>query len=498
MKPNTALGLLASGLALGLGSLPGGSPRRRLAWRALALLPFLLGVATLVEYLAEVDLGIDEILFRDDPGAVRTPFPGRMATVTALSFVLSSAALLGLETGNRPVRLLTDALALIIVLLALLGLLGYLYEVEYLSGVLGYSGFALHTAVALSILGLSILVTRPGEGLLAPFASPTPAGAWGRRLLAAVAVVPVALGWLRLEGQRAGLYGTDFGTSLYAATMVLLLAGVVYAGTASLVREEAIRRGVQEDLRRAKEAAEAAGRELESFSYSVSHDLRAPLRGIDGFSQALLEDHADRLDDRGRDHLQRVRAAAQRMGQLIDDLLDLSRVGRAELARERVDITALARAVAADLARGAPGRSIEWIIEDGLEAEGDPRLLRLVLENLLGNAVKYSGLKPSARIGFGAEGAGPGRVFTVRDEGAGFDMAHAGRLFEPFQRLHHGREFPGTGVGLATVRRVVTRHGGRVWAEGRPGEGAAFHFTLGGGERGAGPREGGRNVKEEA
>jgi PAS domain S-box-containing protein len=224
---------------------------------------------------------------------------------------------------------------------------------------------------------------------------------------------------------------------------------------------------------------EFANRELEAFSYSVSHDLRAPLRSISGFSQALLEDHAAQLDEKGQEHLRRVCAAAGRMAELIDDLLELSRMSRSEMQRAPVDLSALAREISADLSRSEAERQVEFAIEEGLGVEGDPRLLRVVLENLIGNAWKFTGKHPRACIEFGSlERENGKRVHFVRDDGAGFDMAYAAKLFTPFQRLHGMAEFAGTGVGLATVQRIIHRHGGRVWAEAAVERGAIFYFTL--------------------
>ena len=218
--------------------------------------------------------------------------------------------------------------------------------------------------------------------------------------------------------------------------------------------------------------------ELEAFSYSVSHDLRAPLRGIEGFSQALLEDYGAALDEQGRDYLQRVRNGAARMSELIDDLLALSRVSRSEMNRGPVDLSALATTVTQTLQARSPQRSVAVEIVPGLSAEGDARLLQIALENLLGNAWKFTRKQPQPRIEFGVTRQDGMPIFFVRDNGAGFDMTHAGKLFGAFERLHADPAFEGTGIGLATVRRVIQRHGGKVWAEGKPGQGATFYFTL--------------------
>jgi PAS domain S-box-containing protein len=230
-------------------------------------------------------------------------------------------------------------------------------------------------------------------------------------------------------------------------------------------------------LERTAELA-ATNRELEAFSYSVSHDLRAPLRSISGFSQALLEDYSDRLDEDGQDMLRRVNTAGQRMAQLIDDLLNLSRVTRAEMRRESVDLSGLARSIAVDLQQGQPGRDVELVIADGVVGTGDVRLLRVVFENLLGNAWKFTAKHDRARIEFGVQQEAGETVYVLRDDGEGFDMAYVDKLFGTFQRLHSSQEFEGTGVGLATVQRIVQRHGGRIWAEGAVGRGATFYFTL--------------------
>jgi PAS domain S-box-containing protein len=256
-------------------------------------------------------------------------------------------------------------------------------------------------------------------------------------------------------------------------------------GFAKVVRDVSERKRADDEIRalngrleRHATQLQAANTELEAFSYSVSHDLRAPLRSIDGFSMALLEDHAQSLDADGRDYLRRVRAATQRMSQLIDDILNLARVSRAQMTRATVDLSEMARAVVAELQKTEPDRQVEIDITGGLSIEGDAHLLRVVLDNLLANAWKFTSKQKQARIEFGSAGANGSRAFYVRDNGAGFDMTYASKLFGAFQRLHGTGEFPGTGVGLATVQRIINRHGGRIWAEAEVDKGAIFRFTL--------------------
>lgn len=245
---------------------------------------------------------------------------------------------------------------------------------------------------------------------------------------------------------------------------------------------------LNEQLSRKIEELSAANRELEAFSYSVSHDLRAPLRSVDGFSQEILEDYRDKLDENGIDSLRRIRAASQRMGLLIDGLLNLSRLSRSEIFRSRVDLSAVAHDIAENLRKTLPERKVDVVIAEGMVEDGDERLLYVLLQNLLGNAWKFTERVPQALLEFGAVKKGDNpplhpsqegtTVYYVRDNGAGFDMAYADKLFRPFQRLHDAADFSGTGIGLATVQRIIHRHGGRILAEGEVGKGATFYFTL--------------------
>lgn len=254
--------------------------------------------------------------------------------------------------------------------------------------------------------------------------------------------------------------------------------GIVEDVSESRERERRIQR-LNDRLRMRTAQLERVNRELEAFSYSVSHDLRAPLRAIDGFSRALLDDHTQQLDDTGRDYLKRVNISAGNMGVLINDLLKLARISRSDPERKAVDLSALAGEVMASLKQADQERSVTFSAQPGLHAYGDPRLLRIVMENLLGNAWKFTGKRTHARIDVGSVKEGAETIYFVRDNGAGFDMDYKDKLFGAFQRLHDASEFPGSGIGLATVERIIHRHGGRIWAESVAGKGSTFYFTLG-------------------
>jgi PAS domain S-box-containing protein len=250
-------------------------------------------------------------------------------------------------------------------------------------------------------------------------------------------------------------------------------------GASSIARDISERYRLQAELRLRTDDLEIAYRDLETFSYSVSHDLRAPLRAVGGLSRALLDDCGDSLSEAAIGYTKRIRAASDRMTQLIDDLLNLARVSRAKIHLQVLDLGAEAADIAAELQRQGPGRHVRFTIQQPALATADPTLIRTVLQNLLDNAWKYTSRRDHAAIEFGmTPDETSGRRFFVRDNGAGFDTANAGKLFKPFERLHSAAQFPGTGVGLASVRQIVERHGGRTWAEGTSGAGATFYFTL--------------------
>jgi signal transduction histidine kinase len=438
--------------------------------------------------------------------------PARMAAGTATNFILLGASLLLLDAQKSAARKMSEFLAFAAGSISLVALTGYVYGTQPFNGYVLYHSMSFPTSVCFVVLVVAELASRPQRGWVAVCLGHGTGAIVARRLAPVAIATPIVLGWLRILAQQQGWVNGEAGIALATAAQVIILSAIVLWTVQVLQgvdnEKEAARVDleVSEDRYRLRSLElEASNKELEAFAYSVSHDLRAPLRGIDGFSRILLEEFGEQIGEAGKEYTLKICASAQRMSEVIDDLLNLSRMTRDPLRRQPIDLTRLAREIADELQAGEPGRDVRFQISANLRAQGDSRLVRLVLQNLIGNAWKFTGKRAAAVIEFGlaaanttpgagfvvsrgANGAGvhtnlgaehPATVmFFVRDNGAGFDPAHAGQLFGVFQRLHGEAEFPGTGIGLATVERIVQRHGGKVWGEGAIEKGATFSFTL--------------------
>ena len=480
MMPNTALGLLLSAISLFLHTTS--PPKHRLfssGWiqKLLAATVVLLGAATIVEYLLGINLGIDELLFRDlVPGAT---YPGRPSPQTSLCFILSGISLTLLGAKRLRVLQLSQMLGVIVGFTAIVAVVGYVYSALPLYGLNAYTGMAIHTAVSFLAISGGIIFAKSERGLAAVFTSRSEGGHMARRLLPAIIVVPIALGILSRWGERVGLFSTATGMAADVTLHIVLLGAELWLFALFLERSNVARDDAIQTMHRHSVQLEATNQELQALSNAIPRNLMPPLTELARLSETLREACGEHLDEQGKQHISSIQESVKKAGYLIDDLIKLSQVTSTEMNREPVDLSKLAEELLAELRRAHPERKVESVITPGLVCEGDSSLLRLALENLLGNAWKYSAKASSPRIEMGVTEINGDKTFSVRDNGIGFDMSYAGKLFLPFQRLHNEDEFLGTGIGLAIVQRIVHRHGGRTWAISKANEGATLYFTLG-------------------
>jgi signal transduction histidine kinase len=414
--------------------------------------------------------------------------PGRMPTSSAQVFLLLGLALLliDVQVGRwRPSEFLSACAAFI----AILALVAYAFGNVSVLSTVKMRPLAFHTVFLMLGLSFAVFAARPQSGLMALATSDSAAGVLVRRMVPAVAAIPVVLGVVAMELQRAQVVPPLLTLSYYATAIIVVIVAVTWRTALTLHRIDLQRRDAQEQVetlnadleRRVAERTaqlERVNAELEAFSYSVSHDLRAPVRHIDGFAHLVASRYGAALDADGRRQLNLISDSAKNMGRMIDDLLSLARLERQAPSMEITDLDVLVRGIIQVLSRDAGSRVIEWQCDALPPVQCDPGLIKLVFTNLLANAVKYTGRRERAAITVSCRREGRDIVFAIADNGAGFDEQYRNKLFGVFQRLHRAEEFEGTGIGLATVRRIVHKHGGRVWAEGAVGHGATFSFTL--------------------
>lgn len=485
MKGNAALCAALAGTSLFLTQLrlTGARERVKSAFAlALGWTVIFITSVTLIEYLFGWDAGIDQLIFTE--GATAAGFyPSRMAFMAAVGFFLTGIALV-LPKGRRS-WLFVQTLSFIVLWLSMITLLGLLFGATALY-VFDFSVAAAHVAaVALVILSFGVLFSRYEDGFAKTMNSELMGGKMARRLAPVIILILIGGGLLETIGRRTGAFTLELGVAISVAVSVTIFSFLVWLNARSLNRHEMEITEAQKELATANAALAqqvvemaALNAELEAFAFAVSHDLRSPLRSIDGFSQILAEDYADKMNQQELDYFTRIRAAATRMGQLIDDILKLSRVTRGDINYEPLDISAMAVEIA-DQKRGQyPEQKVGVTIDPGLTAVGDKGLVTAALENLLDNSWKYTSRTDNAEIEVGVEHLPGEDLFYVKDNGVGFEQIYVDKLFKPFQRLHRDADFPGTGIGLATVKRIVNRHGGRTLAESLTDSGAIFYFSL--------------------
>jgi signal transduction histidine kinase len=475
MKANAALGFILSGISLWLAVGDDGSRWKRSVYQGLAFLAALIGLLTLFEYAFGWDLGIDQLLAYEPPGAVKTSSPGRIAPNAALNFLLLGTALLLLPA--RRCEWIVSIMVLAAGVVSLLALMAYAYAAETLHGFASYMHIGLNTALTFLVLSMGVLFSLRRRGLMAILSSEGPAGEIARRLLPPVFVFPFALGWARLQAQRMGAFGTEFGVAILVTSTIVILAVVVWRATLALNRTEAARRQVEEALRRQTDELSRSNAELEKFAYVASHDLQEPLRMISGFSQLLARRFEGKLGADADEYIGFVVDGANRMQRLINDLLRYSRVGTRGGAFEPTGCSSVLEEALDNL-----GIALR---ESGAEIRRDPlptltvdrsQMVQL-FQNLVGNALKFRGGERT-RIQVSARQNGEEWIFSVADNGIGIDPKYFDRIFTIFQRLHGKIEYPGTGIGLAICKKIVERHGGRIWLESELGKGCTFFFTL--------------------
>ena len=476
LKASTVVAIFLAGMSLWLLRTGRAYEWTRRIAKVTAFAVTMLGLLTLGEYLFGWNISIDQLLFQEPPVAVGTSQPVRMALATAVCFFLLGLALLLLS--SRRGHWAAQSLTLAVALGSFLAVTGHISGSKLRYGTAPFLTMELPTALALTLLCVSALFARPDRGLMAMVTNDGSAGVMARRLLPPAILTPAVLGWLILAGQQAGLYGTEFGFSILVVSSMIFPVALIWLSARSLYREDVERKRGERRVIDNTAQLVAVNKELEAFSYSVSHDLRAPIRAIDGFSRVLLEEHSTHLDAEGQRLLGIIRTSTKQMGRLIDDLLAFSQIGRKELEKSHIDMTGLARSVMYELRQLEPDRSVAMTIGPLVAAQGDHAMIRQVFANLISNALKFTRQQPKPAVEIACHPEGNENVYFVRDNGVGFDMQYAHKLFGVFQRLHSQEDFKGTGIGLALVQRIVHRHGGRVWAEGKVNEGATVYFTL--------------------
>ena len=484
MKANTAICFILIGISLFyLNEKQISRPKLHIS-QICAIIVGIIGFLTIIEYLFNNNIGIDQLLFTERVGAVLTTNPGRMASTTAINFLIIGISLLIIDLKNKYGNSTYQFLVLIASSISLFSFAGYIYGATISYSII-VTPMALNTSIAFIIVCLGLLFSRPDQGIMATFTSPLLGGVMARRLLPSIIAILLVIGFIRIIGERLGLYDVATGVAITIISAIIILSFLIWKSADSLnqIDLEAIK--TKENLEFSNKKLEIqsnqlkdANDELESFAFSISHDLRTPLRAIDGYSRVLLNRYEDKLDDQGKRFLNNVRDNTNRMAHLIDDILSLSRAGRTELKKTDVNMESLIKNVFKELRPTTDRQEVKLKVNSLPVAYGDLTAMNQILTNLISNSIKFTEHKENPIIEIGAEKGKNETIYYIKDNGAGFNMKYYNKLFDLFQRLHSQKEFEGTGVGLAIVKRLLYRQGGSIWAEGKVNNGATFFFTL--------------------
>jgi signal transduction histidine kinase len=514
IKPNTSIAFACSGIAL----LFSGKQNRLTSnvARCAACIVLFIGSITAAEYLFNWNSGIDELFFNDNTTA-GTGVPGRMSPFAAINFILMGTTLLIHNRSYKYVIRLVNTLALMIFALGLLQFNAYIFGISELYKSWSFTQMSFSASVLYMVLALGIIAQSKNGGFLAVFLENTKTGKVALRQLVTVFLLLICVSWLRVQGQNLGFYPTEIGVSLVVVVSFLIVATVLWEGSRvigkaekkqlaltlqvtqakddlailnfDLQKEIEIRKAKEQEILKLnteleRKVFERTGqlqqinKELEAFSYSVSHDLRAPLRAVNGYAIMLLEDYCNVLDDEGKRLLNTIVSNGKMMGRLIDDLLKFSRLGKLEAVNEAVNMNKLVSECLSELQLVNQHVSYTVNVDQLQFCRGDEHMLKQVWFNLLDNAIKYSSKCEAPHIQVSCRSEDDRLIFSVKDNGAGFDMQYADKLFGVFQRLHRNDEFEGSGIGLALVQRIISKHNGSIWAEAETGKGATFYFSL--------------------